>query len=144
MSSKTILAQKPQIVTKKIGMYCTNCHTRNHNVENYKVKRKEDHVPIVSKVIIQYIKVKRPLKYSCHICGDTKHKIIDYPKQSDMQNMLKNKGVKIAEKSFMVEPKVANPSIHIMDVSMAITKNKVTKEQMFKDKEPIKNKYVVN
>jgi hypothetical protein len=51
--------------------------------------------------------------------------------------MLKNKGVKIAKKSSMVEPKVANPSIHIMDVSMAITKNKVTKEIMFKDKEPI-------
>ncbi len=35
-----------------------------------------------------------PMKYSCHICGDTRHKIIDCPKYNDMQNMFKNKGVK--------------------------------------------------
>ncbi len=46
--------------------------------------------------------------------------------------------MKTTEKQAMVEPKVVNPSIYIMDVNMAITKNKVTKEQVFKDKEPIK------
>jgi len=56
-SSKIILAQKPQIVPKKIGMYYTNCHKTNHNVETCRIKRKEDHVPVVSKVIIQQIKV---------------------------------------------------------------------------------------
>ncbi len=61
-----------------------------------------------------------------------------------MQNMFKNKGVKTIKKSFVVEPKVANPSIHIMDVNMAIIKNKVTEEQVFKDKELIKNKSNVN
>jgi hypothetical protein len=34
----------------------------------------------------------------------------------------------------MVEPKVANPSIHIVDINMAITKNKVIEEQVFKDR----------
>jgi hypothetical protein len=58
--------------------------------------------------------------------------------------MFKNKGVKTIKKSFVVEPKVANPSIHIMDVNMAIIKNKVTEEQVFKDKELIKNKSNVN
>jgi hypothetical protein len=29
----------------------------NHNVETYRIKRKEDHVPIISKVIIQHIKI---------------------------------------------------------------------------------------
>jgi len=52
-----------------------------------------------------------------------------------MQNMFKNKGVKTIKKPFVVEPKVANPSIHVMDVNMAIAKSKVTKEQVFKDKE---------
>jgi hypothetical protein len=33
-----------------------------------------------------------------------------------------------------MEPKVANPLVHIMDVNMAITKRKVTEEQVFKDK----------
>ncbi len=68
------------------------------------------------------------MRYSCHIYGDIKHKIIDCPKYNDMQNMFKNKGVKIIEKSSMVEPKVVNPSFHMVDVNMANIKNKVTKE----------------
>jgi hypothetical protein len=42
--------------------------------------------------------------------------------------MFKNKGVKCAEKPFVVEPEVSSPLIHIMDVNMAITRSKVTKE----------------
>jgi hypothetical protein len=34
----------------------------------------------------------------------------------------------------MVEPKVSNPSVHMVDVNMAITRNKVAKEQMLKEK----------
>jgi hypothetical protein len=64
-------------------MYCINCHTTNHNVETNRVKRKEYHVPIVSEVIEQ-IKVQKPVKYSCHICGDIGHKIMDYPKYNNM------------------------------------------------------------
>ncbi len=44
----------------------------------------------------------------------------------------------------MVKPKVANPSVHIVDVNMAITKNKVIKEQVFKDRKPIKKKLVID
>jgi hypothetical protein len=44
----------------------------------------------------------------------------------------------------VVEPKVSNPSIHMVDVNMAITKNKVTKKQVFKDRELIKKKYVID
>ncbi len=44
----------------------------------------------------------------------------------------------------MVEPKVTNPSIHIVDVNMAIIRNKVTEEQVFKDREPIKKKFTTN
>jgi hypothetical protein len=39
--------------------------------------------------------------------------------------MFKNKGVKTTKKPPMVEPKLANPLIHIVDVNVAITKNKV-------------------
>jgi hypothetical protein len=42
----------------------------------------------------------------------------------------------------VVKPKVANPLVHMMDVNMAITRSKIIKEQMFKDRKPIKNKYV--
>ncbi len=58
--------------------------------------------------------------------------------------MFKNKGMKTTKKSFVVEPKVANPLVHIVDVYMAITRSKVTEEQMFKDKELIKKKYVAD
>jgi hypothetical protein len=58
--------------------------------------------------------------------------------------MFKNKRVKTIEKPFMVEPKVFNPSIQVVDVNMAITKSKVIEEQMFKDKIPIKKKSATN
>jgi hypothetical protein len=41
--------------------------------------------------------------------------------------MFKNKRIKTAKKPFVMEPKVPNPSVHIVDVNMAITKRKVTK-----------------
>jgi len=44
----------------------------------------------------------------------------------------------------MVEPKVANPSIHIVDVNMGITKSKDTEKQVFKDKKPIMMNSVAN
>jgi len=38
------------------------------------------------------------MRFSCHICGDTRNEIIDCPKYNDMQNMFKNKGVKLIDK----------------------------------------------
>jgi hypothetical protein len=84
------------------------------------------------------------MRYSCHICGEIEHKIINCPKYNDMKNMFKNKGVKTIEKTSLVEPKVANPSVHIVDVNIAITRSKVIKEQVFKDKKPIKKKFTVD
>jgi hypothetical protein len=52
--------------------------------------------------------------------------------------------MKTVEKPSMVEPKVVNLSIHVVDVNVAITRSKVTKEQMFNDRKPIKNKSVVD
>ncbi len=68
------------------------------------------------------------MRYSYQICDETKHRITNCPKFNDMQNMFKNKGVKTMEKPFVVEPKVVNPLVHVVDVNMAITKSKVTKE----------------
>jgi hypothetical protein len=63
------------------------------------------------------------VRYSCHICGDTGHKIIDFFKYNDMKNMFKNKGVKFINKQAVVEPKVSKPLIHMVDLNMAITKS---------------------
>ncbi len=83
------------------------------------------------------------MKYSYHICGEIGHKIINCPKYNDIQNLFKNKGMKTTKKPFVVEPKVANPSVHIVDVDMAITRIQVIEKQVFKDREPIEKKYVV-
>jgi hypothetical protein len=71
------------------------------------------------------------------------HKIIDYPKYNDMHNMFKNKGMKTTKKPYVVEPKVTNPSVHMVDVNMAITRSKVLKKQVFKDIEPIQKKILL-
>jgi hypothetical protein len=42
--------------------------------------------------------------------------------------MFKNKRVKPIDKQVMVETKVSNPFVHVVDVNMAITRSKVTKE----------------
>jgi hypothetical protein len=54
--------------------------------------------------------------------------------------MFKNKGLKTTKIPSIMEPKVANPSVHIVDVNMAITRSKVIEEQMFKDIKLIKKK----
>jgi hypothetical protein len=46
------------------------------------------------------------MRYSYHICGDTRHKIIDYPKYNDMQNVVKNEGVTTIEKQVVVNPRL--------------------------------------
>jgi hypothetical protein len=48
--------------------------------------------------------------------------------------VFKNKGVKPTKKQVMIESNVSNPSIHMVDVNMAITRNKVTEEHVFKDR----------
>jgi hypothetical protein len=58
--------------------------------------------------------------------------------------MLKNKGVKTTENPYVVEPKVTNPLVHMVDVNMAITRSKVIEEQVFKDRKLIKKKFIVD
>jgi hypothetical protein len=54
--------------------------------------------------------------------------------------MFKNKKVKPIKKQVVVKPKVSNPSVHMVDVNVAITRSKVIKEHVFKDKDPITKK----
>jgi hypothetical protein len=49
-NNKTILVYKPQNVTKKTRMYCTNCHMTNHNTETCSIKRKEKSILVVFEV----------------------------------------------------------------------------------------------
>jgi len=65
-------------------MYYTNCHKTNHNVESFRVKRKKKSIPTIYEVTSSQIKVQRLMRYSCHICCEIGHKIIDYLKYNDM------------------------------------------------------------
>jgi hypothetical protein len=58
--------------------------------------------------------------------------------------MFKNKGVKITKKPYVVEPKVVNPLVHVVDINMTITKSKVIEKQMFKNRELINKIFVVD
>jgi hypothetical protein len=58
--------------------------------------------------------------------------------------VFKNKGVKPIEKQVVVKPKVSNPLVRMVDVNMAITRNKVIEEQMLKDIKPIKKNSIVD
>ncbi len=83
-NNKPILALKPQTIPKKTRMYFINYHKTNHNVETCSVKRKEEFVLAASEVTTQHIKIQRLVRYSYHIYGDIRHKIIDCLKYSDM------------------------------------------------------------
>jgi hypothetical protein len=58
--------------------------------------------------------------------------------------MFKNKGVKTTKKPYVVEPKVVNPLVHVVDINMTITKSKVIEKQMFKNRELINKIFVVD
>jgi hypothetical protein len=58
--------------------------------------------------------------------------------------MFENKGVKPIKKQVVVEPKDSNPLVHMVDMNMAITRSKVIEEHVFKDRKPIKNKFVID
>jgi hypothetical protein len=44
--------------------------------------------------------------------------------------MFKNKGVNPTKKQVVVDSKVSNPLVHMVDVNMAITRNKVIEEHV--------------
>jgi hypothetical protein len=52
--------------------------------------------------------------------------------------MFKNKRVKPIEKQVVVEPRVSNPSIHMVDVNMAITKSRLLKNRCTRTKNQLK------
>jgi hypothetical protein len=58
--------------------------------------------------------------------------------------MFKNKGVKTTKKPYVVEPKIVNPLVHVVDINMTITKSKVIEKQMFKNRELINKNFVVD
>ncbi len=104
-------------------------------------KSKKEEPTIVIDINGHVGKPPRPLKYPCHICGIVGHKLTNCPKFREMQTMFKDKG-KTIENKHVVEIKVVNVSINMVDVHVTI-RNKVIEEHVFKNQEPRKNKFVI-
>ncbi len=61
----------------KTSKHCTNYGQDNHNVEMYKVKKKEEPF-IITELLINLIRVKRIIRIPT-TSGQNGHKMIDHP-----------------------------------------------------------------
>jgi hypothetical protein len=63
-------------------------------VETY-YNRKEELMVVDSKLIIQSNRLHKPMKCLYDICGVIEHMTMDCPRFNEMQNMFKNKSIKL-------------------------------------------------
>jgi hypothetical protein len=54
-------------------------------------------VVIVLDIIVKSSKYPKPMNYPCHIYRDIGHKMVDCTRFSEMQNLFKDKNVKLAK-----------------------------------------------
>ncbi len=88
-------------------------------------------------------KPHKTFSYACHMCGLNGHKMTDCLKFTEMQKMFHGKYVTIIEVQPIVEAQIGTTNVNVVDVNVA-TRNKTTKEQVFKDRKPRKAKSVVD
>jgi ribosomal protein L24 len=69
--------------------------------------------------------------------------MINYPKFIEMQKMFHGKFVTIVEVQLVTEIKIVITNVNVVDVNVT-TRSKATKEHVFKDREPMKAKNVIN
>jgi hypothetical protein len=85
-------------------------------------------------------KPSKTSSYACHICGLNGHKMTYCAK---MQKMFHGKYVLVIEVQPIDEPQTVTADVSVVDVNVT-TRSKVTKEHVLKDKEPRKEKNVVD
>ncbi len=100
-------------------MYCINCHYTNHNVESCKNKKEEPTI-VTIEVTSQVGKPLGLLKYPCHICGIVGHKLMNYPRFGEMQNMFKDKGGQSTKFKPTSKVKRVTTSVNMVDVNVTI------------------------
>ncbi len=81
--------------------------------------------------------------YAYHIYGLNGHKMTNSPKFVEMQKMLHGKFVIVAEVQLVAKTQAVTTYVNVVDVNV-ITKSKVTKEHVFKDRKPRKENGVVD
>jgi hypothetical protein len=109
----------------------------NHNVETCKKKKKLTTV-VTTKVTQPSQKKKKTFSYAWHIG----YKVINCPKFVEMQKMFHGKSVTIVKVQLVVETQTIIADVNVVDVNVT-TRSKITKKQVFKDRNPRKEKNVV-
>jgi hypothetical protein len=100
-------------------------------VKTYRSKKKEKPIVAPIEATTHARKPLRPLNYPCYICGIVGHKLKNYPRFGEMQNMFKDKGGQTVESKPTTKVKVVTASINMVDVNVT-TRNKTNEEHMFK------------
>jgi hypothetical protein len=78
-------------------------------VETCRNKKREEPTIAITETTIQVGKALIPLNYPCHICGIMGHKVRNYLKFGEMQNMFKDKGSQTTKSKPTIEVKVITP-----------------------------------
>ncbi len=130
-----------QTIAKR-NMYYINCHCANHNVETYRSK-KEEPIVAINKPTTHASKPLKLLNYPYHIYGIVGHKFTNYLRFDEMQNILKDKGDQFIESKPVADIKTIITLIDMVDVNVT-TCSKTNEKQMFKDRKPRKNQFVVD
>ncbi len=98
---------------------------------------------VATKATQQSQKPQKTSSYASHICGLNGHKMIDYPKFTEMQKMFHAKFVNVVEVQLIVEIKIVITNVNVVDVNVT-TRSKAIEEGGFKDRKPRKAKNVVD
>ncbi len=104
----------------KPNMYYINCYYTNHNVETCRSKKKDEPTIAITKTTFQVGKSPGQLNYPCHICGIVGHKLMNYPRFGEMQNMFKDKGGQSTKSKLTSKVKMVTTSINMVDVNVTI------------------------
>ncbi len=84
-------------------------------------------------------KPQKTSSYACHICGLNGHNMIDCPKFTKMHKLFHGKYVVVAKVQPNAKTQIVTTDVNVMDVNVTI-RSKVIEEQVFKDREPRKEK----
>ncbi len=95
------------------------------------------------KTTTQIQKVQMNGSYACHIFGLNGHKMTICPRFAKMQKMFQGKFASTSNKKMMANVKIIITQVNVVDVNVDI-RNNITKEQVFQDREPRKNKSTID
>jgi len=102
-------------------------------------KKKERTIVVATKATQQSQKPYKTSSYACHIFGLNGHKMIDYPKFSEMQRMFHGKFMTIGKIQPIVKIKTIITNVNVVDVNVT-TISTTNEKHVFKDKKPRKTK----